>query len=129
MNYTHLIDTCQAHLAVQQASTLNSFVRSETGVVIDSEPQPSCTCKTSFLFALLAVLFRLRVPFFDFTLRINRLYLYFKYLNNKVSIYYIFIIKCKYKLQASLTLQETQSIHDSMNIPKIKLIKIVGERR
>ena len=55
--------------------------------------------------------------------------LYFKYLNNKISIYYIFIIKCKYKLQASLTLQETQSIHDSMIIPKIKLIKIVGERR
>ena len=25
-------------------------------------------------------------------------------------------------IRASLTLQETQSIHDSMNIPKIKLI-------
>ena len=36
MNYTHLIDSCQAHLPVQYAS--NSFTRSDTGVVIDSEP-------------------------------------------------------------------------------------------
>ena len=32
-----------------------TFARSDTGVVIDSEPHLSRTCKTSLLFALLAV--------------------------------------------------------------------------
>ena len=31
--------------------TSNSFARCDTGVVIDGEPHPSRTCKTSFLFA------------------------------------------------------------------------------
>ena len=35
--------------------TSNSFGRCDTGVVIDSEPHPSCMCKTSFLFFPLAV--------------------------------------------------------------------------
>ena len=35
--------------------TSNSFARSETGVVIDSEPHLSRTCNTSFLFAPLAL--------------------------------------------------------------------------
>ena len=36
-------------------------------------------------------------------------------------------VSCKVSkaLQASLTLQETQSIHDSMNIPKIKFIFLI----
>ena len=46
MNYTNLIDSCR---------TSNSIARSDTGVVIDSEPHPSRTCKTSLLFAPLAV--------------------------------------------------------------------------
>ena len=35
--------------------TSNSFARSETGLLIDSEPHLSCPCKTSLLFAPLAV--------------------------------------------------------------------------
>ena len=53
MNYTNLIDSCQAHLHVQYAS--NSSARSDTGVVIDSEPDMSRRCKTSLLFAPMAV--------------------------------------------------------------------------
>ena len=48
------------------------FARSDTGDVIDSEPQPSRTCKTRLLFAPLAVVFKLAVPLFQFTLRLNR---------------------------------------------------------
>ena len=71
MKDIHLIDNCQAHLPVRYAFlTLNSFVRSDTGVLIDSELQPSCTCKTSLLFAPLAV-FTMSVPLFHFTLQQN----------------------------------------------------------
>ena len=49
----------------------NSFARSDTGVVIDSEPQPSRTFKTSLLFAPWAVVFTLAVPLSRFTLRQN----------------------------------------------------------
>ena len=55
MNYTNLIDSCKAHLPVQFAMNMNSFARSDTGVVIDSEPHLSCTCKTCFFFSPLAV--------------------------------------------------------------------------
>ena len=55
MNDINLIDSCQAHLPVQYASISNSYVRSDTGVVIDRESHLSRTCKTSFLFAPLAV--------------------------------------------------------------------------
>ena len=55
MKDINLIDSCQAHLPVQYASKSNSFARSDTDVVIDSEPHSSCTCKTSLLFAPLAV--------------------------------------------------------------------------
>ena len=55
MNDTYLIDSCQAHLPMQYASDNDSFARSDTGVVIDSEPHQSRTCKTSLLFAPLAV--------------------------------------------------------------------------
>ena len=41
--------------------TSNSFVRSDTGVVIDSEPHLSRTCKTNLLFAPLAVRVRYSV--------------------------------------------------------------------
>ena len=54
MTDINLIDNCQTHLPVQYARTLKSFVRSDTGVVIDSEPHQSRTCKTSLLFAPLA---------------------------------------------------------------------------
>ena len=47
MNDINFIDSCQAHLPVQYASDIDSFVRIDTGVVIDSKPQPSRTCKTS----------------------------------------------------------------------------------
>ena len=46
--------------------TLNSFARSGTGVVIDSEPHPSHTCKTSILFAPLAVCVHTGCPDFPF---------------------------------------------------------------
>ena len=54
MNYTNLIGSCQAHLPVQNARRSSSFARSDTGV-IDSEPHPRRTCKTSLLFAPVAV--------------------------------------------------------------------------
>ena len=55
MNYTNLIDSCQAHLPLQMLRTSISFAKSDTGVVIDSEPNLSRTCKASLLFAPLAV--------------------------------------------------------------------------
>ena len=51
MNDINLMDSCQAHLPVQYVSK----IKSDTGVVIDSEPYPSRTCKTSLLCAPLAV--------------------------------------------------------------------------
>ena len=72
MNGIHLIDSCQAHLSVPYASNIKSFARSDTGVLIDSEPHLSRTCKTSFLVAPLAVLFTQVVPLFRFTLQQNR---------------------------------------------------------
>ena len=60
--------------------TSNSFARSDTGVVIDSEPNQSCMSKRSLLFAPLAV----RVlagcsafPFYTSTKPLKQLY--FKY--------------------------------------------------
>ena len=47
MNDTNLIDRCKAHLHMQHAWISNSFARSDTDVVIDSEPHPRWTCKTS----------------------------------------------------------------------------------
>ena len=55
MNDINFIDSCQAHLPMQSLRTSNLFSRSDTGIVIDSEPHLSCTCKTSLLFAPLAV--------------------------------------------------------------------------
>ena len=42
---------------------------------------------------------------------------------------YILRVSCKVnvKPEASLTLQETQSIHDSMNIPKIECISQMND--
>ena len=45
-NGINLIYSCQADLPMQYASN-----RSDTGVVIDSEPHMSRTCKTNLLFA------------------------------------------------------------------------------
>ena len=55
INDINLIDIYQAHLPYNMLRTWNSFARSDTGVVIDSEPQLSRTCKTSILFVSLAV--------------------------------------------------------------------------
>ena len=55
MNEINLIGCCQAHLPVQYAWASNSFARSDIDVVIDCEPHLSRTCKTSLLFAPLAV--------------------------------------------------------------------------
>ena len=55
MNGTHMIDSCQTHLPLQYASNMELICQSDTVVVIDSEPQPSHMCKTSLLFAPLAV--------------------------------------------------------------------------
>ena len=55
MNDTNLIDSCQAHLPMKRTSNINSFARSDTGVVIDSEPHLSRTCKANLLFAPLVV--------------------------------------------------------------------------
>ena len=57
MNYTNLIDSCQVHLPLQYASNIKLIARSDTGVVIefDSEPHLCRMCKTSLLFAPLAV--------------------------------------------------------------------------
>ena len=52
MNGIDMIDSYQAH-ALRKS---NSFVRSDTVVVIDNEPHLMfCMCKTSLLFAPLAV--------------------------------------------------------------------------
>ena len=55
LNDINLIDSCQAHLPVQYALNIYSICLCDTGVVIDSEPHLSRTCKTSFLFAPLTV--------------------------------------------------------------------------
>ena len=80
MNYTALIDSCQAHLPVQYASNIEFIARSDTGIVIDSEPHPSRTCKASLLMAPLAVRVQAgcsTFPFYTPTKPLIRLY--FKY--------------------------------------------------
>ena len=61
--------------------TSNLFARSQTGVVIDSKPDLSPTCKTSLLFAPLAVLLQagcLAFPFYSPTKPLIRLYIKYK---------------------------------------------------
>ena len=72
MNDTNLIDSCQAHLPMQYASNIE--LRSDTGIVIESEPHLSRTCKTSLLCALLAVRIQAGYVAFLFTLRLICLY-------------------------------------------------------
>ena len=55
MNGINMFDICQAHLPVQCASNIKLNARRDTVVVIDSEPHPSRMCKTSLLFAWMAV--------------------------------------------------------------------------
>ena len=60
---------------------VNSFPRSVTGVVIDSEPHPSHTCKTSLLFAPLAVRVHAgcsAFPFYTLTKLLIRLHIKYK---------------------------------------------------
>ena len=52
MNDLILIDSCQAYLPMLRIRLEH---RVDTGVVIDSEPHLSRTCKTSLVFAPLAV--------------------------------------------------------------------------
>ena len=57
--------------------TLNSFAKSDIGAVIDSEPHPSLTCKTSLIFVPLAVRNKAgcsAFPFYTPTLLLIRLY-------------------------------------------------------
>ena len=58
MYNTNLIDSCEAHFTVQNASNIVRIARSDTGVVIDSGPHPSRTCKTSHCLSV----FKLAVP-------------------------------------------------------------------
>ena len=46
MKDINLIDSCQAHLPMQYPSNIKFIARSDTGVLIDSEPHPSCACKS-----------------------------------------------------------------------------------
>ena len=55
MNYTNLIENWQTHLHVQYALSIKLTFTSDTGVVIDSKPHGSRTCKTSLVFVSLAV--------------------------------------------------------------------------
>ena len=48
-------DSCKLTCPCKTLRTSNSFARGDTGVVIDSEPDLIRTCKTSFVFAPLAV--------------------------------------------------------------------------
>ena len=57
INYTNLIDSCQAHLPLDTLRTSNSFARSDTDVVIDREPHLSRTCKTCLLFCFFLFFF------------------------------------------------------------------------
>ena len=61
--------------------TSNSFARKDTGVVIDSEPHLSRNCKTSFLFAPLAVRVHtscLAFPFYTPTKPLIQLHIKYK---------------------------------------------------
>ena len=55
MNDTNWIDSCQAHFPVQYTSNMELFSISDTEIVFDSDRHLSRTCKTSFLFAPMAV--------------------------------------------------------------------------
>ena len=100
MNYTHLIDSCQAHLPVQYPSNIELIFRSDW-----QGATPSRTCKTSLLFAPLAVSVQAGCSTFPFYTPTKPLiWLYFQYktvLITKLKIFLIFfkifIIKCKYK--------------------------------
>ena len=80
MIYTHLIDSCQTYLPVKYALNIELIARSDTCVVIDSEPHPSGTYKTRLVFAPLAVCVQAgcsTFPFYTPTKPLVRLY--FKY--------------------------------------------------
>ena len=113
--------------ACNMLRTSNSFSRGDTGVVIDSEPHLSRTCKPSFGFATLAVCVHTgRFVFLFYTPTKPLIQLHIKYktvLFPKLYFVYIFDI---YNNEApsgfTLTLQDTRSIHDSMNRQQIEVI-------
>ena len=92
MNFTNLINSYQAHLPMQYTS--NSFPRSDTGVVIDSELHLSRTCKLSLVLSPLAVRVQAGCSAFPFYTSTKPLIqLYFKYktvLIPKLKIIFIF---------------------------------------
>ena len=80
VNYTNLIDSCQAYLPGQNASNIELIARSDIDVVIDSQSHLSRTCKTRLLFAPLEVRVQAgcsAFPFYAPTKPLKRLY--FKY--------------------------------------------------
>ena len=89
---THFLTPDYKRCVTQQ----NSLARSDTGVVIDSEPHPSHTCKASLLFAPLAVRVQAgcsAFPFYTPTLPLLRLY--FKYktvLIPKLKMFFFYIL-------------------------------------
>ena len=63
MNYMNLIDSCQAHLSVQNASNIELIRQSDTGVVIDSEPHRVARAKQASCLLHWLSMFKLAVPF------------------------------------------------------------------
>ena len=75
-----MIDSCKVHLPMQYASKIDSFALNDTGVVIDSKPYLIDTCKTSHVFAPLAVSFHAGCSAFRFyTPTKSLIRLHFKY--------------------------------------------------
>ena len=67
------------YTSLNMLRTLNSFAKSDTGVVVDSEPHPSHMCKTSLFFAPLAVRIQAgysAFPFYTLTNPLIRLNLF-----------------------------------------------------
>ena len=77
----NLIATAKLTCPCTALRTSNSFSRCDTGVVIDREQHLSCTCKSSFLFAPLAVRVHIgcsAFPFWTPTKPLMRLNIKFK---------------------------------------------------
>ena len=90
MNDTNLIDSCQAHLPVRYTCSIIG----NTGVVINREPHLSHACKTSLLFALLAVRVQAGCSAFPFYTRTKPLiqlnFIYKTVLIPKLKLFFIF---------------------------------------
>ena len=92
-NYTNLIDSCQAHLPAQHASNIELICQKWHWCCDWQRATPSRTCKTSLLFAPMAVRVQAGCPAFPFytpTKPLKRLY--FKYKINSQSKNVLFYI-------------------------------------